>query len=176
MVINVSNSLIVLVGIVTGAIVGELLNIEARLDQVGEYFERKFGGKGNFAKAFITSTLLYCVGPLAILGALQDGLRGDVSLLLTKTGLDGVCSIAFAATFGIGVLFSTIPLFLYQGGITVGASLLEPFISQNVVELITATGGLLVIGIALNILEIAKIKVGNMLPAILITALLAAIV
>ena len=98
-----------------------------------------------------------------------------MDLLLTKTGLDGVASVAFAATLGIGVLFSTIPLFVYQGGISIGASVLEPYLSQSMVNSITSTGGLLVIGIALNILRITKIKVGNMLPAILFAAMLSLI-
>ena len=109
---------------------------------------------------------------MAILGALQDGLRGDFSILLTKSGLDGIASVAFASTLGIGVLFSTLPVAAYQGGITIGASMLEPYLSSSMVNEMTATGGLLILGIALNILQVTKIKVGNLLPAILVAAVL----
>jgi uncharacterized membrane protein YqgA involved in biofilm formation len=176
MIMTATNPLVVLVSLVVGAVLGEWLGIERRLDQIGSKVEKRFSRKGGtFAKAFVTASLLFCVGPLAVLGALQDGLTGDISLLLTKSGLDGISSIAFAATLGIGVLFSTIPLLLYQGGITLGASMLEPYLSTAVVNAITATGGLLVIGIGLNILQVAKIRVGNMLPAILIAALLSVV-
>jgi len=176
MIIVTENVLVVLVSIVVGGVFGELLHIEARLDAFGEKVEAKFSReKGTFAKAFVTSSLLYCVGPMAILGALQDGLRGDYSILLTKSGLDGVASVAFASTLGAGVLFSAIPLALYQGGITVGASMLEPFLSSSIVNAMTSTGGLLILGIALNILQVTKIRVGNLLPAILIAAALASL-
>lgn len=176
MIIVTENVLVVLVSIVVGGVFGELLHIEARLDAFGAKVEAKFSReKGTFAKAFVTSSLLYCVGPMAILGALQDGLRGDYSILLTKSGLDGVASVAFASTLGVGVLFSAIPLALYQGGITVGASMLEPFFSSSIVNAMTATGGLLILGIALNILQVTKIRVGNLLPAILIAAALASL-
>jgi len=174
MVVATQNVLIVLVSIVVGGVVGELIQIEGRLDTLGKRIEKRFGRRrGTFAKAFVTSSLLFCVGPIAILGALQDGLRGDYSILLTKSGLDGIASVAFASTLGIGVLFSTIPVLAYQGSITIAASLLEPYLKTAIVNEMTATGGLLIIGIALNILRVTKIKVGNMLPAILVAAILA---
>jgi hypothetical protein len=97
--------------------------------------------------------------------------RGDFSILLTKSGLDGIASVAFASTLGIGVLFSTLPVAAYQGGITIAASMLEPYLSSSIVNEMTATGGLLILGIALNILQVTKIKVGNLLPAILVAAI-----
>lgn len=174
MVVATQNVLIVLVSIVVGGVVGELIQIEGRLDTFGTRLEKRFSRRrGTFAKAFVTSSLLYCVGPIAILGALQDGLRGDYSILLTKSGLDGIASVAFASTLGIGVLFSAIPVLAYQGSITIAASLLEPYLRTAIVNEMTATGGLLILGIALNILRVTKIKVGNMLPAILVAAILA---
>ena len=153
---------------------GELIQIESRLDAFGVRIEKKLSRqRGTFAKAFVTSSLLYCVGPLAILGALQDGLRGDYTLLLTKSGLDGIASVAFASTLGIGVLFSALPVLAYQGSLTIGASLLAPYLTTSVVNEMTATGGLLILGIGLNMLKVTKIKVGNMLPAILVAAILA---
>jgi hypothetical protein len=173
MMITTQNALIVLVSIVIGGVLGEILRIEDRLDRLGARVEARFSKeRGTFAKAFVTSTLLYCVGPMAIVGALQDGLRGDYSILLTKSGLDGIASVAFASTLGIGVLFSTIPVAAYQGGITVGASLLEPYLTSSMINEMTATGGLLILGIAMNLLQITKIRVGNLLPAILFAAVL----
>ena len=172
MVTTAENVLIILVSMVIGGIVGELLQIEQRLDRFGSRIEAKLSKEGGtFTKAFVTSTLLYCVGPLAILGALQDGLQGDYSILLTKSGLDGVASVAFASTLGVGVLFSTLPVALYQGGITVAASLLQPYLSLPIINAMTATGGLLILGIGLNILKISQIRVANFLPAILVAAI-----
>jgi len=174
MVIATQNVPIVLVSVVAGGVVGELIQIEGRLEAFGTRIEKRFSKqRGTFAKAFVTSTLLYCVGPIAILGALQDGLRGDYSILLTKSGLDGIASVAFASTLGIGVLFSAIPVLAYQGSITIAASLLEPYLTTPIVNEMTAAGGLLILAIALNILRVAKIKVGNLLPAILVAAILA---
>jgi uncharacterized membrane protein YqgA involved in biofilm formation len=174
MMITTQNALIVLVSIVAGGVVGELIRIEDRLDAFGARIERRFSRQpGTFAKAFVTSSLLYCIGPIAILGALQDGLRGDYSILLTKSGLDGVASVAFASTLGIGVLFSALPVLAYQGGISIAASLLQPYLTTPIVNEMTATGGLLILGIALNIIGVTKIRIGNMLPAILVAAILA---
>ncbi len=176
MMLSTENILIVLVSTVIGGILGELLRIEARLDSFGTKVEAKFSREGGtFAKAFVTSSLLYCVGPMAILGALQDGLRGDFSILLTKSGLDGIASVAFASTLGVGVLFSTLPVAAYQGSITIGASMFETYLSSSMINEMTATGGLLILGIALNILQVTRIKVGNLLPAILVAAILSSL-
>jgi len=176
MMIATENILVVLLSTVIGGILGELLRVETRLDAFGAKVEARFSKEGGtFAKAFVTSSLLYCVGPMAILGALQDGLRGDFSILLTKSGLDGILSVAFASTLGIGVLFSTMPVAAYQGSIAIGASLLEPYLSTSIINEVTATGGLLILGIALNILQVTKIKVGNLLPAILIAAIISGV-
>ena len=174
MMVSTQNVLIVLVSIVAGGVMGELIHIEDRLNAFGVRIEKRFKRqRGTFAKAFVTSSLLYCIGPIAIIGALQDGLRGDYSILLTKSGLDGIASIAFASTLGIGVLFSALPVLAYQGSITTAASFLEPYLTTTIVNEMTATGGLLILGIALNILQVTKIRVGNMLPAILVAAILA---
>jgi uncharacterized protein len=176
MMLVTENVLIVLLSVIAGGVVGELIQIERRLDAFGVRIEKRLSRqRGTFAKAFVTSSLLYCVGPLAILGALQDGLRGDYTVLLTKSGLDGIASVAFASTLGIGVLFSALPVLAYQGSLTIGASLLAPYLTTSVVNEMTATGGLLILGIGLNMLKVTKIKVGNMLPAILVAAILAAL-
>lgn len=176
MMLTTQNVLIVLVSMVLGGVLGELLRIEARLDSFGRRVEDKFSKEGGtFVKAFVTSSLLFCVGPMAILGALQDGLKGDFTILLTKSGMDGIASVAFASTLGIGVLFSALPIAAYQGGITIGASFLEPYLTLTMINEMTATGGLLILGIALNILQVTRIRVGNLLPAILFAAILSAI-
>jgi uncharacterized membrane protein YqgA involved in biofilm formation len=176
MMITTQNVLVVLVSMVTGGVLGELLRIEEGLDRLGARVERRFSKeRGTFAKAFVTSALLYCVGPMAIVGALQDGLRGDYSVLLTKSMMDGIASVAFASTLGIGVLFSALPVGAYQGGITIGASLLQPYLTSAMITEMTATGGLLILGIAMNLLQITKIRVGNLLPAILVAAILSAV-
>jgi uncharacterized membrane protein YqgA involved in biofilm formation len=177
MMITTQNALIVLVSIIIGGVLGELLRIEERLDRLGARVEARFSKEhGTFAKAFVTSSLLYCVGPMAIVGALQDGLRGDYSVLLTKSVMDAIASVAFASTLGIGVLFSALPVAAYQGSITIGASLLEPYLTSSIVTEMTATGGLLILGIAMNLLQITKIRVGNLLPAILLAAIMSAII
>jgi len=177
MMIATQNVLIVLVSTVIGGVLGELLQIEERLERFGARVEARFSKeRGTFAKAFVTSTLLYCIGPMAIVGALQDGLRGDISVLLTKSGLDGIASVAFASTLGVGVLFSTLPVAAYQGGITIGAAMLQSYLSMSMVNEMTAIGGLLIIGIALNILQVAKIKVADFLPAILVAAILSGLI
>jgi len=177
MMIATQNVLVVLASIVIGGVLGELLRIEERIDRVGARVEARFSKeRGTFARAFVTSTLLYCVGPMAIVGALQDGLRGDYSVLLTKSIMDGIASVAFASTLGIGVLFSALMVGAYQGGISIGASLLEPYLTSAMITEMTATGGLLILGIAMNLLQITKIRVANLLPGILIAAILSAVV
>lgn len=177
MMIETRNVLVVLVSMAIGGVLGELLRIEERLDRFGARVEERFSKEhGTFAKAFVTTTLLYCIGPMAIVGALQDGLRGDYSILLTKSMMDGIASVAFASTLGIGVLFSALTVGAYQGGITIGASLLQPYLTSVMITEMTATGGLLILAIAMNLLGIAKIRVGNLLPAILVAAVLSAVV
>lgn len=122
--------------------------------------------KGNFTKAFVTSSLIYCVGAMAIMGSLESGLKGVHDILYAKAMLDGISAIVFTSSMGIGVLASVIPVFLYQGGITISAGLLQSVLSTPVITEMSATGGLLIIGIGITILEIKEIKVGNLLPGI----------
>ncbi|OEF99679.1 hypothetical protein BHF71_07950 [Vulcanibacillus modesticaldus] len=168
------NFLLIIVSIVVGSIIGELLEIDGRLNQLGKWIEDKIGGKskGNIANAFVTATLVYTIGAMAILGALNSGLNLDHSLLYIKSMLDGFSAIIFSSTLGIGVVISAIPVFIYQGSIALLARYIHLFLSQELLDAmiteITATGGILILAIAINILEIKKIKVANMLPAIFI--------
>lgn len=171
--LKTENFLLVIFSLVIGGIIGEILNLEDRLNGLGKKIENKVGNdKGNIATGFVTATLVYTIGAMAILGALNSGLNLDHSLLYLKAMLDGFTAIIFASTLGIGVVFSAIPVFLYQGAIAIFAKYINLFIEQDLLDLIiteiTATGGILIIGIAINILDIKKINVANLLPAVII--------
>lgn len=171
--LKTENFLLVIFCLVIGGIIGEILNLEDRLNGLGKKIESKVGNnKGNIATGFVTATLVYTIGAMAILGALNSGLNLDHSLLYLKAMLDGFTAIIFASTLGIGVVFSAIPVFLYQGAIAIFAKYINLFIEQDLLDLIiteiTATGGILIIGIAINILDIKKINVANLLPAVAI--------
>lgn len=173
-----SNQIIlVVVSLALGGICGELLKIEDNLHRLGLWLQNLVGKKsGDIASAFITTSLIYCVGAMAIVGAIEDGLTGNPNTLFTKAILDGVSAIFFASTMGIGVIFSCIPVLIYQGIITLTASFLKDILNPFVINQLTATGGLLIVGIAINILELKKINIGNLLPAIIIIVPLSYIV
>jgi len=169
MALETKKIIIVLVSILLGALVGEIIGIENLLDRLGRTLEEKIsaGGRGgDIAKGFVTASLIYCVGAMAVMGALESGLSGNHSILFAKSLLDGVMSIVLGSTLGVGVAFSALSVFIYQGSITLLAQWLSRFMSQEVVAEMNAVGGLLIVGIALNILEIKSIKVGNLLPGI----------
>lgn len=162
----------VLLSIVAGSWIGEGLRLEERLNGLGDRLRDRFGrgGRGDFTRGFVTASLLFCVGPMTILGALQDGLRGDPTLLLTKSTLDGISAIALTAGLGPGVLFSALTILIYQGGLTLAAGVAREFLTDPVIQLVTATGGLMIVGLGLNILGVAKLRVANMLPGLLVAA------
>lgn len=168
-----NNSLILIAALVLGGIIGEALRIEDHLQRFGQKAEQYLGKSGNVGEAFVTATLVYCVGAMAIMGALQSGLTGNHETLFAKSLLDGISSIFFASTLGIGVALSALSVFLYQGAITLGAKWLSVLISGPMISEMNAVGGILVVAIGLNILEVKKTRVGNLLPAILVAALLA---
>lgn len=165
-----NNLMLVILSLVIGGIVGEVLNIEGFLDKVGKKLEYKFGNSNGskISEGFVTASLVYCVGAMAILGALKDGLSGDHSILFAKSVLDGISSVIFASTFGFGVIFSSVSVLLYQGAITLGASFLQGLLTEPIIADMSSVGGILILGISLNMLEIKNIKVGNLLPAIFI--------
>lgn len=161
--------MLIIFSIVIGAIIGELIDIDKWLNKLGDLLERKLGSRGGrVSEAFVTASLLYCVGAMAILGAIQDGLMGNSNILFQKAILDGVMAVTFASTLGIGVIFSTVPVFLYQGSIAIMASTLSGILTPDITNQMTAVGSLLIIGIATNMLKITKIKLANLLPAVLI--------
>ncbi len=162
-----SHPLIVIFSLVIGAAIGEGIDIEKRMDNLGNAVQDRLKGfKGNFSQGFVNASLLFCVGSMAIMGSLQSGLMNNHDTLYTKAVMDGVISVVFASTMGIGVAAAAVPVFIYQGAITLLASTLQPFLSDPVVVEMTATGGILLMGVGINILEIKKIRVGNLIPAI----------
>lgn len=166
------NVLLVIISIAIGSIFGEWLNIEENLERLGDYIEGKFGdGGSNFSKGFVTASLIYCVGAMAIVGALESGLTGNHQTLFAKSVIDGITAVIFASTLGIGVVFSSAAVFIYQGIITVTASLVKVFLTDAVIREMASVGGILIMGIGFNILEIKKIKIGNMLPSVFIPLL-----
>ena len=174
------NTLIIIISIVIGASIGELLDLDKRLSDMAKKIEEKVGSKKNsekkeqstIAEGLVTSTLLFCVGAMAIVGSLQSGLGQGHDTIYTKAILDFVAAILFASTLGIGVLFSAILVFLYQGSITLLANFIAPFLSDVVVSEMTCVGSLLIAGLAFNMLEMTKIKVMNYVPAIFMPILI----
>jgi len=173
MFLETQNALIVLGSLVLGAIIGELLHIEDGLARLGSWLQSRVPYRQaheaslQFSHGFLTASLLFCIGPIAVLGSIQEGLHGDYQLLAVKSVLDGLASVAFAASMGAGVVFSAIPLFLYQGGITLLAAMFEKIVTDAMLSELTATGGVLMMAIAISsILEIKKIRTGNLLPGI----------
>lgn len=159
--------LLVIFSLAVGSIIGEYLQIEGQLEKVGKWLEIKFSKAGNgIAKGFVTASLIYCVGSMAIVGSLESGLAGNHQTLFAKSMLDGIASIILASTLGVGVLFSSISVFVYQGLMTITASSMKHFFTPAVIGQMSAVGGLLIMAIGFNLLEIQKIKVGNMLPSI----------
>ena len=173
------NSLIAILSMVVGAIIGELLDLDKRMRGLGDWVQKKTEhlvkqerSAPSITDGFVTASLLFCVGAMAIVGALQDGLVGDHSTLFAKSLLDGISSVVFAASLGIGVSFSAVAVFLYQGLIAVMASFLQPLLGDVVIAEMTCVGSLLIVALGLNMLDLTKIKVMNLVPAIFIPILL----
>ncbi|HEX2986263.1 MAG TPA: DUF554 domain-containing protein [Caproiciproducens sp.] len=165
--IKTKDLLLLIFCLVIGSIIGEALKIEDRLAGLGRIIEsRTSGGDGSIAKAFVTSSLLFCVGSMAIVGSMESGLTGNHQTLFAKSVLDGITSIFLSSTLGFGVIFSGVAVLLYQGTITLASALLKSFLTDAMITEISAIGGVLIMAIGLNMLKITKIKVGNMLPAI----------
>ena len=159
--------LLIIFSLAIGSVAGEFLSIEARLEQLGQWLESRFSRGGNgIAKGFVTASLIYCVGSMAIVGSLESGLTGNHQTLFAKSVLDGIASVILASTLGIGVAFSAASVFVYQGVITITATFMKTALIPSVISQMSAVGGLLIVGIGFNLMEIKKIKVGNMLPAI----------
>jgi uncharacterized membrane protein YqgA involved in biofilm formation len=166
--------------IVMGGILGEWWRLEERLDGAGKWLEAKasrfpFLARGEFTKGFVTASLVFCVGPMTILGSFQDGLSGDCTLLAIKSVLDGFSALAFAASMGMGTTFAAVTVLVYQGVLTLGASLFQNILTDAMITEMTATGGVMILGIGLLLLEIKRVRVANFLPALAIVPLLVAL-
>ena len=162
--------------ILFGTIIGEMLHIDAAFERMANYFKSKVKShESTFSEGLVSCALIVCIGPLAIVGSLADGLGGDPMLIYSKTLLDAFVAVSLSATLGIGVAFSAIPLLVYQGGITLAASLLTGYLSAKAIALMSAVGGVLIFGISLDLLELKKIRIANMLPAIAVAFALALI-
>ena len=170
-----TNTLITIISIVIGAVIGSLLDIDRRLNSLGEFAERKLSkgdGKVSIAEGFVSASLLFCVGSMAIVGSIQSGLTGNHEMLYTKSMLDGISAMIFASTLGVGVFLSAAAVLVYQGVITLCAQWVQPFLNDYVVAEMTCVGSLLIIALALNMLGITKLKTANYLPAVFIPIIL----
>lgn len=177
-----SNFIIVIVSLVVGAAVGEWLNLDALFNRFGKWVESLFGSKaseGTIAEGFVTASLIFVIGSMAIIGALDSGLRNDHDVLITKGIIDGFTAIILASTLGVGVLLSAVPVFVYQGAIALLAGVISLYIPAAALDLfiqeMTATGGVMILAIGLNIAGLTKIRVANLLPGILIVGIIVAI-
>ena len=173
-----NNTLIAILSVVLGAIIGELLDLDKRMQALGDWVQEKTArlvrgqGKTSVSEGFVTASLLFCVGAMAIVGSLENGLTGNYETLQAKSLLDGISSIVFSASLGIGVAFSAAAILLYQGGISLLASFLAPFLGDAVIAEMTCVGSLLIMALAFNMLGVTKIKVMNLVPAILLPIVL----
>ena len=168
--------ILMLLSVVFGSIIGEILRIDAAMERFGKKVEDKLAaGSDGFSKAFVYSTLLFCIGPMSIMGSIAGGLRGEHDILITKAVLDGIFAAILTVTMGIGVVGSTVTTGLYQGAIVLGAGWVEQFLTEAIVTEMTATGGLLILAIGLNMLKIREFKTANMLPALLLICFLVAV-
>ena len=165
-----------LIALVFGGVVGELLQLEEQLANVGEWLKRKFRGQGRFTEGFVASSLLFCVGPMTLIGSLNNGLQGDNTLLTLKATMDGLIAIALANIYGVGVGFSTLVILVYQGGLSLIAGSIAnilPSVDNNpYLLLITGIGGLMIMAIGFNLLELVKIRVASFLPALILAPLI----
>lgn len=170
------NSLILIISMVVGTIIGDGIDLEDKINRLGRWLEDKFKGKNSkqvsIAEGFVTASLLFCVGAMAIIGSLQSGLQGNHEILFNKSMLDFVAAIIFASTLGVGVMFAAAFVFVYQGAITILAQWISPFLSENVIAEMTCVGSVIIIGLALNMIGITKLKVMNYVPAIFIPIIL----
>ena len=178
MFLKTENPLIVLGALIIGELLGEWWKIETRVQTLGIWLEKRVtggseGSSSRFVRGFLSASVLFCTGPMAVLGSISDGLRGDYLTLSIKSILDGFITIAFASTLGIGVAFSALPVFAYQGSISLLAAQLNPIMSNSMMNEMTATGGILLIGIGISsLLEIKKIRVGSFLPSLVVAPLI----
>ncbi|HEY9738820.1 MAG TPA: DUF554 domain-containing protein [Trichocoleus sp.] len=171
--------ILALLAMVAGGLLGEWWQIEKRLIDVGDWLKQRVRGGGRFTEGFVAASLLFCIGPMAVLGSLNNGLAGDSTILALKSTMDGLAAIALTGSYGFGVGFSALPIAVYQGGLSLLAGLLATLLPDPVndprVLVVTGIGGMIILGLSLNLLEVAKVKVASFLPALLVGPLLIAV-
>ena len=173
MAFKTQNILFVIGSLTLGGIIGELIGLEEWLESLGEFIKKKVKSEsGSFVLGFVTASLVFCIGPMTIVGSIQDGVSGDAGLLFAKSVLDGFASLIFASTLGVGVVFSSLTVLIFQGGLTLLGSKLSFLLRPEVLDELVATGGLIIVGIGFYLLGIKKIKVGNFLPALVVVVIL----
>ena len=173
MALKTQNMLVVVFSLCAGSIIGGLLDIDGRVERMVEHLQARHSGLGsNFTQGLMSAMLIFCIGSMAVLGAFEEGLGGYPTLLLTKSMMDGLISVALAATFGVGVMFSSIPVFLYQGSLTLAARFVQPYMTEAATIEMTATGGVMLFGVGLSILGLVKMKLMNALPGLVIAVML----
>lgn len=167
--VKTTDALTVVICLAIGAVIGEGINIEKRLEGLGDGIKRRLkGAEATFTEGFVSASLIFCVGAMAIVGSLDAGLRSEYSTILTKSLIDGITATVLASTLGIGVAFSGLAVLIYQGAITLLAGLLQPLLTDLIITEMSAVGGLLIFAIGLNMQGMTKIRVGNLLPAIFV--------
>lgn len=169
---NSQKALVPILSMVLGTIIGELLDLDGAVIRLGDWLQRKTGGRGRFTDGFVNSTMVFAVGAMSIMGGLNSGLLGDHTVLFSKSVIDGVSALLFASTMGVGVVFSSVPVLLWEGLVAVLASTLSPLLSADVIAEINSVGSLLLLTIGLNMLGATKIRVMNMVPAMFLPILL----
>lgn len=170
--IGSSNQLIPILSLVIGSVIGELLHIEDGVTRAGDWLQKRFGKSGSITEGFVTGSLVFAAGAMAVMGALESGLKNDHTILMTKSVIDMAGSVAFAGSLGIGVAFSALSILVLEGTVTLLASLLTGVLTDAVITEISVTGSLLIIGIGLNVLGLTKLRIMNMAPALLLPILL----
>lgn len=174
MALETQNVLLVMASLLVGGLLGEWLRIDAALERVSEWLRKWVARRlssesmGHFTEGLVTASLVFCVGPVTVLGAIKDGLSGDYALLAVKSVLDGFSSLVFASSLGVGVIFSVFPLLIYQGGLSLGAGLFQSVLNEVMIQEMSAVGGVLILGLGLVLLEIKEIRVANFLPALVV--------
>jgi hypothetical protein len=175
MALKVQNVLVVIASMVIGGVMGELLGIESGLERAGEWLKARARSRsGTFVAGYVTASLVFCVGPMTLLGSIQEGLTGNPEIIYTKSMLDGAASVAFASSLGIGVSFAAVTVLVFQGALTLLGAQLAFLLRPEILNELTATGGLLILAIGLLLLDVKRLRVANLLPALLVVVLLTA--
>ena len=173
MALKTQNILLVIVSMVLGGLVGEFLDIDARLEKMGAWLTQRLGAQyGNVGQGFVTASLVFCIVAMAVVGSIQDGMTDDAATLYAKATLDGIASAVFASSMGAGVALSAVPVLLYQGGISLAAAAFGATLPTAAVTEMSAVGGLLIVGISMRMLNLGDIRIANLLPAVFVAPLL----